>query len=74
MTKVILIINLKQIDKTAKITIAQSDPSVVAFTEAERGMLYINASSPKLPESVYSPSSIIFPSSNVQKNLNVPLN
>lgn len=54
-------------------TIAHRDPSVVAFTVADRGILYINASSPKLPELLYSPNSFSCPASSAMITLYWPL-
>lgn len=51
------------------LTIAHSEPGVTAFAVAERGMLYIRASSPKLPTLEYSPTIFSTPSSPVTKNL-----
>lgn len=54
-------------------TIAHREPEVVARTVAALGMLYISASSPKLPEPVYLPTSFSVPSSLDTVIENVPL-
>ncbi len=55
------------------VTIAHSEPEVIALTVAARGILYIRANSPKLPEPVYSPTSLSEPSSLDTTILKVPL-
>lgn len=55
------------------LTIAQRDPSLTAVMVAARGMLYMRASSPKLPEFSYLPTSLFFSVSVDTKMLYVPL-
>lgn len=54
-------------------TIAHSEPAVIARTVAARGMLYISASSPKLPVPMYLPTSFSVPSSLATTIEKVPL-
>ena len=56
------------------ITIAHNDPFVMARTVAARGILYINANSPKLPAPTYLPTSLSNPFSSLVTTIeNVPL-